>query len=117
MNILEDPNFLTYCALADGEIDEVEKYRAEGADIYRVSEVEHWNNLHKLLNTTEDSYVGVAYLIKQGLDVNAVDMYGNTPLHYAALWHHKDSIVALLVAGADYKIKNIDGLSPLSRRF
>ena len=39
--------------------------------------------------------------IKAGADLNARDMWGETPLHYAAMEGYTDSVNVLLEAGAD----------------
>lgn len=52
-------------------------------------------------------------LIAQGSDVNAIDKLGNTPLHKAVSYGHKDIVKMLLEAGADANVKNIDNESPV----
>lgn len=48
-------------------------------------------------------------LILHGADVNAIDMQGNTPLHYAVESNKKDLCFLLLMAGARIDIKNAMG--------
>lgn len=55
----------------------------------------------------------INYLISQGMQVNDVDQYGNTPLHYAALDGRKETITTLLNHHADCKIENKWGQTPL----
>ncbi|WP_232507540.1 ankyrin repeat domain-containing protein [Neisseria weixii] len=50
----------------------------------------------------------------KGVAVNAQDCYGMTPLHYALRVQNADAAIALLEAGADPNIPNIDNLRPLS---
>jgi len=53
-------------------------------------------------------------LISQGANVNAQDIDGNTPLHYAAKMSHERITGALMLAGADPHMKNNEGLSALA---
>ncbi|XP_015276232.1 PREDICTED: oxysterol-binding protein-related protein 1 isoform X2 [Gekko japonicus] len=46
-------------------------------------------------------------------DINCIDQMGNTPLHCAAYRAHKHCALKLLKAGADPKIKNKNGQTPL----
>lgn len=55
----------------------------------------------------------VAYLIKQGADVNIRDRYGNTPLHYAASDGYEESVKLLIAAGADVNSQGMKKNSPL----
>jgi ankyrin repeat protein len=48
-------------------------------------------------------------LVDAGAPVDAVDHFGNTALHYAALAGHADVIELLLLQSADTKIKNKQG--------
>jgi ankyrin repeat protein len=56
----------------------------------------------------------LAVLIEKGFDVNAMDKFGMTPLHYAAMTDYGDTEVVkkLLAAGASKNIKNKDGETP-----
>ena len=55
----------------------------------------------------------VKKLIQAGRDVNELDRWGETPLHYASRSGHVEVITALLTAGADKTIKSKIGLTPL----
>jgi len=50
-----------------------------------------------------------------GMDVNAVDSLGNTPLHYAAAAGHSQAVVSLLATGALPDIQNQAGDTPLHK--
>ena len=54
------------------------------------------------------------YLINQGIPINAQDVYGMTPLHYAMRSQNADAAIALLEAGADPNIPNRDNVIPLA---
>ena len=47
------------------------------------------------------------------LDVNVTDAKGNTPLHHVSKTEHLDCVVDLMRCGADMKLKNVFGKSPL----
>ena len=55
----------------------------------------------------------VAALVKQGVDVNAKEADGATPLHWAAHMDNLASVDALLKAGAKGNVANIYGVTPL----
>ena len=55
----------------------------------------------------------VAYLCEIGVDKNALDNNGATPLNVAAYWDYAKTIKILLAAGADPNILNSNGYSPL----
>ena len=79
------------------------------------SDKKNW--LHKVtdsMNPDEPPPVTISYLINQGIPINAQDVYGMTPLHYAMRSKNADAAIALLEAGADPNIPNRDGLRPLS---
>lgn len=54
-----------------------------------------------------------AIVKRPGVNLNVQNKYGNTPLHYAALLHHNEIIKILTQSGADPKVKNVQGESPL----
>ncbi len=54
--------------------------------------------------------------IDEGIDVNAKDAHGNTPLHFANNVRDNIEFTEFLIArGADVNAKNKDGITPLSR--
>lgn len=55
----------------------------------------------------------IKHLISVGVDIHAVDVYGNTPLHYAAQLRDAGIIKALLISKADINHVNKlkDGIS------
>ncbi|VEH67539.1 Ankyrin repeat [Rodentibacter pneumotropicus] len=75
--------------------------------------MEKWNYLHRSLLYFHPSVDIIELFIKLGIDVNAQDIYGMTPLHYAMRGKNVDAAIALLNAGADPNIPNIDNLIPL----
>lgn len=75
------------------------------------------NWLHKVtdsMNPDEPPPVTISYLINQGIPINAQDVYGMTPLHYAMRSKNADAAIALLEAGADPNIPNRDNVIPLA---
>lgn len=75
------------------------------------------NWLHKVtdsMNPDEPPPVTISYLINQGIPINAQDVYGMTPLHYAVRSKNADGAIALLEAGADPNIPNRDNVIPLA---
>lgn len=90
-------------ALDDGDVEKIQKLILNGEDIYRITENDKWTYLHisltDLMNKTPVK--SIEFLLEQGLDVNAVDNYGNTPLIYAVRQRNVDGIRLLLENGAD----------------
>nr|WP_259457819.1 ankyrin repeat domain-containing protein [Moraxella catarrhalis] len=79
------------------------------------SDQKNW--LHKVMdsmNPDEPPPVTISYLINQGIPINAQDVYGMTPLHYAMRSQNADAAIALLEAGADPNIPNRDNVIPLA---
>ena len=50
-----------------------------------------------------------------GVDVNAKNQVGGTPLHFAALEGRKEIVELLIAKGGDVNVKTEDGLTPLDR--
>jgi ankyrin repeat protein len=86
-----------------------------GADIKEITEVEKWNYLHRALGSISmsPSLEIIQELIKKGLDVNAIDYYGNAPMHYAARLKRVDLVELLFNADANVNSINKEGVSPL----
>jgi ankyrin repeat protein len=53
-------------------------------------------------------------LIAEGANVNMVDSYGVTPLHFAADRGHKEIVQLLISKGADVNVVTKYGLTPLN---
>jgi ankyrin repeat protein len=57
----------------------------------------------------EDNFLMVQDLLNtDGIDINATQERGSTPLHGAVWSNHKESVILLLAAGCDTTIKNIN---------
>jgi len=56
----------------------------------------------------------VKKLVAAGVDVNATNEFGNTPLHYAAAQNQVAMAAALIEAGANPNVSNNNGQTPLS---
>ncbi|MFQ1023395.1 ankyrin repeat domain-containing protein [Avibacterium paragallinarum] len=98
-----------------GDIDFLNEVFTSGKeDILKITPGDKWNWLHRS-NLLRASPVDVIkFYIKKGVPVNAQDIYGMTPLHYAMRAKNGDAAIALLEAGADPNIPNQDNLRPLS---
>ncbi len=57
----------------------------------------------------------VKRLVAKGADVNSVDQWGNTPLHWAAIYGHAVVVDHLVAHGADVKAVNLWGTTALHR--
>jgi hypothetical protein len=58
----------------------------------------------------------VRFLVDKVADVNAIDKFGDTPLHKVVegfVYRRKESVEILIAAGADVNAINFDGLTPL----
>lgn len=55
----------------------------------------------------------ISKLLASGLDINAQDGEGNTPLEIAVMFAKADSVLTLISAGADVNIANSEGRSPI----
>ena len=102
-------------AIRNGNIDLFNSFINDGLDIFYVTESEKWNYLHRsidMIRRKPDPRI-IERFIKLGVDINAKDCYGNTPLQYAARSKDVDSARLLLIAGAEVDSSNIDGITPL----
>ena len=67
---------------------------------------------HIALNPNANSLAITEFLVEKGLEVNAQDSDGNTPLHLALSPFQRDVAKHLIDSGADPEIKNWKGTSP-----
>ena len=104
-------------AILKDQADELSQLISRGADILRRTEKEGWSFLHQALVSLSPSLQVspdmVRHLVDQGVGVNDIDIYGNSPLHYAARAHHAEAVRELLELGADPNAINKDRCSPL----
>lgn len=85
-------------------------------DILEITPAEKWNWLHYCnLNSYAPAPLAVVnFYIQHGVPINAQDIYGMTPLHYAMRAKNAEAAIALLKAGADPNIPNRDNIIPLA---
>lgn len=106
-------------ALDVGDTVKVEKIIKSNPhrSLLEVTEKEKWNWLHKSLmgfNPINPPKSVIEFLIRKGISINAQDIYGMTPLHYAMRARNAEAVIALLEAGADPNIPNQDRAIPLA---
>lgn len=64
-----------------------------------------------------DTHEAVNVLLRYGADVNAIDLYGQTPLHRSILSSQKKNALALIEYGANINTPDYDGWKPLHRAY
>jgi ankyrin repeat protein len=98
-------------AAANGDVDEVARLLAAGADPGEADNV-GFTPLHFAAQEQHPPVIGL--LLAAGADVQAADRWGNTPLWRAVFTAHGDAAtsVTLLAAGADLDTVNSTGVSP-----
>ncbi|MGR3806825.1 ankyrin repeat domain-containing protein [Pasteurella testudinis] len=103
-------------ANGDGDLTLLNKlfFEEKKLDILEKTPKEKWNWLHRCNLLSAAPLSVVQFYIAHGVEVNAQDMYGMTPLHYAMRSKNAEGAIALLNAGADPNIPNRDNLRPLS---
>ena len=79
-----------------------------------ITDSEKWNYLHRANLINPSPVETVKFYLDKGVEVNAQAVYGMTPLHYAMRAKNGDAALALLEAGADPNIPNIDNTIPLA---
>ena len=115
--VFEEPKYKLYEALVEGRLDEVKELLSAdlGLDIHRISESEEWSYLHQACRSIDPPSETIEFLIGEGLDVNAIDWYGHTPLMWAIRYQNVPAIRVLLAHGAAELIEHKDrkGITPL----
>ena len=136
---VEPPSISIHKAASIGDIEAVRQHLAAGTDPNLKSPVVHppllfavgheimtllvengadvndlgreMNALHRFADPKS-----VRYLVDKVADINAIDKFGDTPLHKMVegyLWKQKESVEILIAAGADVNAFNFDGMTPL----
>ncbi|OOF66179.1 ankyrin repeat domain-containing protein [Rodentibacter caecimuris] len=116
---LESPSLQAIVAADEGDLVNLENLfiNKNLLNILEKTPTEKWNWLHQILvlcNKDTPPKISIEFFIKNGVEINAQDIYGMTPLHYAMQGKNVEAAIALLNAGADPNIPNIDNLIPLS---
>jgi len=98
-----------------GDIEKFDSFINQGIDVNELTEKERWNYLHRALMSIAKppSVEMVQYLIAFGVDVNAIDVYGNNSLHYAVKLKDVNLVRTLLDSNVDLNHVNEEGISPL----
>ena len=101
-----------FCAVKSNNARVLKRLKDEGL---RIDARSQYNNgispLHYAATLGADSIVD--FLIKNGVNVNSVDLLGKTPLHYAAAQNNSTVVLELINFGAALNIKDGKGYTPL----
>lgn len=102
-------------AIYDEDCDRISRLIRSGLGIDARVEGDNWNYLHLALVSVSipPSPNVVRHLISLGVDVNAQDRQGWTPLNFAARVKNYECVKLLLDAGADPNVPNSEGVTPL----
>jgi ankyrin repeat protein len=102
----QDPRNYTVLAImvqAGAPITDIQDEIDRGVDINQPTTM-GWTPLHQAIGG--DIKV-TKLLIEKGANVNAVDVYNNTPLYYAITDKNENDVKLLLEAGADIHVRNV----------
>jgi ankyrin repeat protein len=94
-------------AAKEGDVAEIERQIAAGADPNVHKGTEDWTPLQRA--GACGHVAAIAALLKAGAHMDGVDSVGQTPLMYAAINGHTAAVDALVAAGADVHRANIYG--------
>ena len=101
-----------FCAVKSNNVGVLERLKDAGI---RVDVRSSYNNgispLHYAATLGADAIVD--FLIKNGVDVNSVDLLGKTPLHYAATQNNPMVVLELINFGASLNAQDEEGNTPL----
>ena len=111
----DDPKMLVTISNREGNIAMLEDifFISKKLDIHYLS-ADKWNWLHKCNLSFAAPLSVMEFYIKHGVEINAQDMYGMTPLHYAMQEKNVEGAIALLNAGADPNIPDRDNATALA---
>jgi uncharacterized protein len=111
-------NYKLYKAARNGDLESVKELMENGAK----PDVSFGpvKNTNSLMEASQHGHTEVVrYLIEHGLDVNAVDEYGNTALILACMCHSNnvETVELLLQHGADVDARDAGGYTALMQAF
>ncbi|MCA8992283.1 MAG: ankyrin repeat domain-containing protein [Planctomycetaceae bacterium] len=104
-------------AVVDEEVDRVSELISTCDNVNQTTDDDEWNLLHFALQGVvggADASL-VQLLISSGVDVEAADRLGWTPLHFAVRNGCSACVSALINAGASLNVVDSRGISPLHR--
>lgn len=102
-------------AIDAGDCKKIDALIESGVDANTIEEGDQWNFLHLALVSVAfppDPNI-VRHLIDLGVDVNAEDREGWTPLHFAVRTKNSTVVKMLVDAGAEVDSVNDEGITPL----
>ena len=103
-----------HVAARDGNLDEVNRLIANGADVHaKAGEFGHTPLHYATAGYTPYATEVVNALLAAGADVNAKNDKGRTPLYFASFLGSESTVEALLIAGANVHDKDNGGEMPL----
>lgn len=116
VNLKSENDYPIQVAIANNKFEIIKFLLENGVPLDFKSEIKKYTLLHYAATTY--SIEIIEFLLAKGLDVNALDFDGNTPLHHACNnWEHPDiqtEIIKLLLEhGADVSMKNKKEITPL----
>jgi len=102
-------------AVMAGNLDEMKKLIAQGADVNAlyIDEANADEGTALLLAVKNEDLEAVAYLIDIGADITATDANGLSALHLAVVADQKDIVAVLLIEGADVRKTDSSGRTAL----
>ena len=102
-------------AIRKCDLEELRRLQTTGYSVLERTESEHWTLLHRAYMSIRSHPCRemINLLLAEGVDVKAVDFYGNTALHYAAASGDAIGVETLLSAGANPNSENRDRSTPL----
>ena len=104
-------------ALVYGELEQAKQLISQGDDIQRITKEDKWSYLHYVLISIKRKtpIESIQFLLDKGLDVNAIERGGYTPLIFAVRQRNVAAMRLLLDNGAvDFiEHENEEGVSAL----
>ena len=95
-----------------GDLDEVKRLIAEGANLNAIDDKLGGTPLHYAALRGHKAIAEL--LIAKGADVNASDHLGTTALHWTVIFDHLAVVKLLIANGADVNAKAVNGQTPRS---